>query len=138
MMNVEDERPPAGVGTEAFVKKWMPHALTQHEKSEFLMDLERLVLTRTMEIDRHSRRATTGSDGFDWSDDGAIAVKRVCALAVYRTGDGHIAIRQEGSDGGEDTVVVIPLDVADSVMEAIQRQFREPVFLPALSRHPER
>jgi hypothetical protein len=60
----------------------------------------------------------------------------VCAVAIYRSAEGDIVIRQEGPDGEEDTVVIIPLSFASSVMDAIRRQFRETVFPPVLSKRP--
>jgi hypothetical protein len=136
-MNADKERRADRLDTETFLKKWMPQTLTTHEKSEFLMDLERLVLARTLEGAPENRTAPiTGPGEFNWSADGALAVKRVCAVAIYRSAEGDIVIRQEGPDGEEDTVVVIPLSFAASVMDAIRRQFRETVFPPVLSKRP--
>jgi hypothetical protein len=124
-MNANDGRAAQHLGTEAFLEKWMPQTLTPERKSEFLMDLERLVLARSLEREPAQRRSSDDPAEFNWSDGRALAVKRVCALAIYRSAEGDIVIRQEGPDGQEDTVVVIPLGFAASVIEAIQRQFRD-------------
>jgi hypothetical protein len=124
-MNANDGRAAQHLGTEAFLEKWMPQTLTPERKSEFLMDLERLVLARSLEREPAQRRSSDDPAEFNWSDRRALAVKRVCALAIYRSAEGDIVIRQEGPDGQEDTVVVIPLGFAASVIEAIQRQFRD-------------
>jgi hypothetical protein len=137
-MNADNERLADNLDTEAFLEKWMPQTLTPQQKSEFLMDLERLVLARTLEIDPENRPANAEPAHFNWSDDGSLAVRRVCAVAVYKSVEGDIVLRQEGPDGKEDTVVVIPLGFAASVMDAIRRQFRESVFPPVLSKRPER
>jgi hypothetical protein len=137
-MNADKERLADHLDTEAFLEKWMPHTLTPPQKSEFLMDLERLVLARTLEIDPGHRPANPEPGEFNWSEDGAIAIRRVCALAVYKSTDGDIVLRQEGPDGEQDTFVVIPLGFAVSVMDAIRRQFRDSVFPPVLSARPER
>src|SRR5215216_3659366 len=135
-MNEDNERLADNFDTEAFLKKWMPQSLTTQQKSEFLMDLERLVLARTLEIDPDNRPAKAAPGEFNWSADGSLAVKRVCAVAIYRSAEGDIVIRQEGPDDEEDTVLVIPLSFAASVMDAIRRQFRETVFPPVLSKRP--
>jgi len=124
-MNANDERPAQHLGTEAFLQKWMPQTLTSERKSEFLMDLERLVLARSLDLEPGERQRSAHPGEFNWSDGRALAVKRVCALAIYRSAEGDIVIRQQGPDGEEDTVVVIPLGFAASVMDAIQRQFRD-------------
>ena len=137
-MNADDERLPGDLDTGAFLTKWMPQPLAPSKKSEFLMDLERLVLARTLEMGTTPPRAATGPDGFDWSGEGAVAVKRVCALAIYKSAEGDLVVRQEGPKDEEDTVVVIPPGFVGSVIDAIQRQLRESVFPPVLSRVPER
>ena len=137
-MNADNERLPGDVDTEAFLEKWMPQTLTSDRKSELLMDLERLVLARTLDIDPAHRHTRAEAGEFNWFDDHALAVRRVCALAIYKSAEGDIVIRQEDPDGQEDTVVVIPLGFAASVMEAIQRQFRDSILPPVLSRVPER
>ena len=137
-MKLNDERSAIQHITEQFLHRWMPQALTPREKSEFLMDLERLVLTRTLEIEGHGGTASGDAERFDWRDARRLAVKRAYALAVYKSADGDLVVRQQRSDGEEDTVVVIPLGSAASVIDAIQRQLREPGFPPVVSKRPER
>ena len=137
-MNANEERSTVEPSTEQFVRKWVPQALTPRDRSECLMDLERLVLRRMLESDGHSRDAIEQCEQFDWRDNGTVAVKRVYALAVYKSAEGDIVIRQQRSEGEEDTVVVIPLGFATCVMDAIQRQLRDPALSPMLSRRPER
>ena len=124
-MNANDGRAVQHLGTEAFLEKWMPQTLAPERKSEFLMDLERLVLARSLELEPAQRQSGDSPADFNWSDGRALAVKRVCALAIYRSAEGDIVIRQQGPEGAQDTVVVIPLGFAASVIDAIQRQFRD-------------
>jgi hypothetical protein len=51
-------------------------------------------------------------------------VKRVYAMALYKSPEGDIVIRQEQPES-DDTVVVVPARHAHSVLEAIQRQLRQ-------------
>ena len=64
-------------------------------------------------------------------------MKRVDALAVYKSAEGDLVLRQQRSDG-EDSVVVIPLRCAASVVDAIQRQLRGAALAAVPSVHPER
>src|SRR4051812_11227048 len=96
-MNSNNEQPAVELSTEQFLRRWMPQVLTPRDKCEFLMDLERLVLRRTLEIDRHSHEASGESERFDWNNAGTVAVKRVYALAVYKSADGDLVIRQQRS-----------------------------------------
>jgi hypothetical protein len=135
-MNAGEDRPD--LSTEAFLAKWMPQTLSAKARSDFLMDLERLVLARTLESTGTIKQGPGEAADFDWSDHESVTIPRVGALAVYKSDEGDIVIRQERPSGEEDAVVVIPLTLAPSVIEAIQRQFIGPALQPVLSRRPER
>ena len=66
------------------------------------------------------------SDEFDWSQKQSVVVKRVDAIAVYKSDDGDIVIRQERAVSEVDAVVTIPIQHAYSVIEAITRQLKGP------------
>ena len=134
-MNAENERRPIELTTEEFCRKWLPDTATPKTKADFMVDLERVILTRTRR-DHAKGRSAADANGFSWSDHHAVVVKRVYAMAVYRSPDGDIIIRQEHPEK-DDTVVVVPAHHAYSVLEAIQRQLRTPLLPAAFSLRPD-
>ena len=70
------------------------------------------------------------SDGFDWSKQQSLVVKRVDPIAVYKNDDGDIVVRQERAVLGVDALVTIPIQHAYSVIEAITRQLKGPFPSP--------
>lgn len=70
------------------------------------------------------------SDGFDWSKQQSVVVKRVDPIAVYKNDDGDIVIRQERAVLEVDAIVTIPIQHAYSVIEAITRQLKGPFPSP--------
>ena len=66
------------------------------------------------------------TDGFDWSKNRWIVVKRVDPIAVYRNDDGDIVVRQERATLEVDAVVTIPIQHAYSIVEAITRELKGP------------
>ena len=66
----------------------------------------------------------------DWSwseEDGksSTVVRSVQAVAVYTNPDGDIVIRQQGEFGGDDSVIIIPTQVASAVSKAIMTEAGE-------------
>lgn len=71
------------------------------------------------------------TDGFDWSTQKSIVVKRVDAIAIYKNKAGDIIIRQERSTTDDDAVITVPIQNAYSVIEALTREVKGP-FPPPL------
>jgi hypothetical protein len=62
---------------------------------------------------------------FSWSNPGAIVVKRVDAIAVYKDDDGNLVIRQQVPPGQqEDAVIIVPIDRAWTFIEALTREVK--------------
>lgn len=63
-------------------------------------------------------------DKFSWADEDAVVVKRTDAIAIYANDSGDIVIRQEGDDfhGGQDLVIVVPLDSVEAVINRIRSE----------------
>jgi hypothetical protein len=66
----------------------------------------------------------------DWSwsgEDGksSTVVRSVQAVAVYTNPDGDIVIRQQGEFGGDDSVIIIPPQVALAVSKSIMTEAGE-------------
>jgi len=135
-MNAENERRPIELTSEEFCRKWLPDAATPKTKADFMVDLERVILTRARQRDHSKGRAVVEAGGFSWSDQRSVVVKRVYAMAVYRSPEGDIIIRQERPES-DDTVVVVPARDAYSVLEAIQRQLRNPLVPTGFAKRPE-
>lgn len=51
-------------------------------------------------------------------------VNQVDAIAVYRNGGGDIVIRQRHPMANEDPCIVIPLEQAENLIEAIRREMK--------------
>jgi hypothetical protein len=124
-MSEENERRPIELTTEQFCRKWLPDTATPKAKADFMVDLERVILTRIRRRDQAKSRSASEPGAFSWADHRAVVVKRVYAMALYKSPEGDIVIRQEQPES-DDTVVVVPARHAHSVLEAIQRQLRSP------------
>ena len=59
------------------------------------------------------------SNEFSWGDKASVVIKRVDAIAVYTNPNGDIVIRQQDSMGEDDSVIVIPLDRVEELVQAI-------------------
>jgi hypothetical protein len=134
-MNAERERRPIDLSAEEFWEKWGPADAPARTRSDYMVDLERVVLTRIQErtvadagtVHAGGATATNEAAAFDWSDADRVVVKRVDAIAVYRNAEGDLVIRQEGR-GGTDACVTVPARYAYTLIEALQRQLKGPMF----------
>ncbi len=61
---------------------------------------------------------------FRWNDPQSVIVKQVDAIAVYRSGDGDIVIRQHRPLANEDPCIVVPPEEAEKLVEAIRRAMK--------------
>jgi hypothetical protein len=60
---------------------------------------------------------------FSWYEaerEGAVVVRSVEAIAVYRNPRGDVVIRQESSLGDEDDIVIIPQSYVESLITALR------------------
>lgn len=60
---------------------------------------------------------------WDWSSASAresLVLPRVDALAIYANNSGEIVLRQQGMDGAEDSIIIIPKSQAQQVIDAIK------------------
>lgn len=65
-------------------------------------------------------------NGFDWSDKEAVVVPQQDAIAVYANPDGELVIRRRRDwDEDEDKVIVVSALNISSLIEAMQRVYRE-------------
>lgn len=64
------------------------------------------------------------SDGvdFSWSDSQAVVVEQVDAIAVYPNPKGNIVIRQQGSMGEDDAVIIVPKSRLADLILALQNE----------------
>ena len=51
-----------------------------------------------------------------------MVIPSVQAVAVYTNGNGDVVIRQEGWAGEDDSVIVIPVSLAQQVADAIKNE----------------
>jgi hypothetical protein len=59
---------------------------------------------------------------WDWnsaSSRESLVLPRVDALAIYSNTNGEIVLRQQGMDGNEDSIIIIPKSQAQEVITAI-------------------
>lgn len=59
---------------------------------------------------------------WDWNSASAresLVLPRVDALAIYANSNGEIVLRQQGMDGNEDSIIIIPKTQAPEVVAAI-------------------
>ncbi|NYE58985.1 hypothetical protein FHW58_000137 [Duganella sp. 1224] len=59
---------------------------------------------------------------WDWNSASAresLVLPRVDALAIYANNNGEIVLRQQGMDGHDDSIVIIPKSQAQEVINAI-------------------
>ncbi|MRW85845.1 hypothetical protein GJ698_17350 [Pseudoduganella sp. FT26W] len=59
---------------------------------------------------------------WDWNSTSAresLVLPRVDALAIYANSNGEIVLRQQGMDGHDDSIVIIPKAQAQVVINAI-------------------
>lgn len=60
---------------------------------------------------------------FSWDDDEDVIVRSVRAIAVYRSGQNDIVIRQEQPVyGDDDPFIVVPQDQIPALIEALNKQ----------------
>lgn len=60
---------------------------------------------------------------FSWAEaqkEGAVVVRSVDAIAVYRNPHGDVVIRQESSMGDEDDLVIIPQSYIEALITALR------------------
>lgn len=60
---------------------------------------------------------------WDWTSASAresLVLPRVDALAIYGNSSGEIVLRQQGMDGAEDSIIIIPKTQAQQVIDAIK------------------
>lgn len=60
---------------------------------------------------------------WDWSSASAresLVLPRVDALAIYANSSGEIVLRQQGMDGNDDSIIIIPKSQAQQVIDAIR------------------
>jgi hypothetical protein len=141
-MSTDDERRPIELTPQEFWEKWGPKEGTAKTRGDYMVDLERLVLTRISERAREVKPAATRAERasravpeqaertqsgrFTWSDE-HVVVKRVDPIAIYKNAEGDIVVRQE-RQRGEDAIIVVPARYAYSVLEALQRELKGPMF----------
>lgn len=59
---------------------------------------------------------------WDWSSASSresLVLPRVDALAIYANSSGEIVLRQQGMDGSDDSIIIIPKSQAQQVIDAI-------------------
>lgn len=59
---------------------------------------------------------------WDWNSASAresLVLPRVDALAIYANNNGEIVLRQQGMDGQEDSIIIIPKSQAQEVIDAM-------------------
>jgi hypothetical protein len=59
---------------------------------------------------------------WDWNSSSAresLVLPRVDALAIYANNNGEIVLRQQGMDGHDDSIIIIPKSQAQEVINAI-------------------
>lgn len=59
---------------------------------------------------------------WDWNSTSAresLVLPRVDALAIYANANGEIVLRQQGMDGNDDSIIIIPKTQAQQVIDAI-------------------
>jgi hypothetical protein len=61
---------------------------------------------------------------FAWDDTRSVIGNQVDAIVVYRDGDGDIVIRQRHPMADADPCVVLPLEEAANLIEAIRREMQ--------------
>ncbi|SDF42360.1 MULTISPECIES: hypothetical protein [unclassified Duganella] len=65
---------------------------------------------------------------WDWSSTSAresLVLPRVDALAIYANSSGEIVLRQQGMDGNEDSIIIIPKTQAQHVVTAISEMLAD-------------
>ena len=65
------------------------------------------------------------SKDWNWHSSDAedsMVIPSVQAVAVYTNGNGDVVIRQEGWAGEDDSVIVIPVSLAQQVADAIKNE----------------
>ena len=127
----ENARRPIELSAEEFWEKWHSGSITPQAHADFMVDLERVVLTRMRDRQRTTAPHAVEAEGFNWSDPDSVVVERVYAIAVYKESNGDIVIRQERSGGEQDSLIVVPARYAPMLVEAIQRQLKGLLFAPA-------
>jgi hypothetical protein len=141
-MSTENERQPVELTPDQLWAKWAPESATSKARGEYMADLERVILGRIGEGSRETTAAgatqartlrpahdaeNSDAGGFSWDADQAVVVKRVDPIAVYKNADGDLVVRQE-TRSGKDAVVIVPARYAYSVIEALQRLLKGPMF----------
>jgi hypothetical protein len=61
---------------------------------------------------------------WDWNSSSAresLVLPRVDALAIYANNNGEIVLRQQGMDGHDDSIIIIPKSQAQEVIDAIAK-----------------
>ena len=61
---------------------------------------------------------------WDWNSSSAkesLVLPRVDALAIYANNNGEIVLRQQGMDGHDDSIIIIPKSQAQEVIDAISK-----------------
>ncbi len=59
---------------------------------------------------------------FDWANPTDVVIRSVNAIAVYRNDDGDIVVRQQSRLGEEDTFIVVPENLVNGLIVALQNQ----------------
>jgi hypothetical protein len=65
---------------------------------------------------------------WDWNSASAresLVLPRVDALAIYANNNGEIVLRQQGMDGQEDSIIIIPKSQAQEVIDAMAAMLGE-------------
>ena len=65
---------------------------------------------------------------WDWNSASAresLVLPRVDALAIYANNNGEIVLRQQGMDGQEDSIIIIPKSQAQEVIDAMSAMLGE-------------
>jgi hypothetical protein len=64
---------------------------------------------------------------FSWSNPKSVVIKRVDAIAVYKNNEGNLVIRQQARTPEQgDAVLVVPIEKAWSIIEALTREVKGP------------
>jgi hypothetical protein len=61
---------------------------------------------------------------WDWNSSSSresLVLPRVDALAIYANNNGEIVLRQQGMDGHDDSIIIIPKSQAQEVIDAIAK-----------------
>jgi hypothetical protein len=65
-------------------------------------------------------------NGFDWTDNKAVAVNQQDAIAVYANENGEVVIRrQKDWNEDDDSIIVVAPAYVRQLVEAIERTFKE-------------